>query len=85
MAVLQTQPSNSWAAEVSTDDTGKWYPNNCRFATQLEAEQYARDLSGRWFAVLDWRVVPSADPVNYRWYNEARAMVSVAQTCTPSV
>ncbi len=55
----------SWAPEVTTDDTGKWYSNAFRFATKKEAEVYASDLMYRWFAVRDTRVVESDDPVNY--------------------
>jgi hypothetical protein len=60
---LDTQ---SWAAEVQADSSGKWTGNMVRFATKLEAEKYAGDLSMRWTAVREWRVVTSPDPVNYR-------------------
>lgn len=59
--------SVSYAPEVQTDSTGKWYGNALRFPTREEAEANVLDLSMRWFAVRDTRVVESADPVNYRY------------------
>jgi hypothetical protein len=63
----------SWKAEVIADGSGNWCSNALRFSTKLEAEQYARDLSYRWTAVRDWRVVESEDAVN----EPNRATVSV--------
>lgn len=57
----------SWAPEVQTDNTGKWYGNNLRFATKEEAEASVHDLMMRWLLVRETRVVESTDPVNYRW------------------
>lgn len=57
----------SYAAEVIADNSGKFCGNGCRFATRPEAEAYARDLSCRWTAVREWRVVESTDPVNYQF------------------
>jgi len=56
----------SFAPEVQTDDSGKWYGNAVRFATEAEAQRWADDLSMRWFAVRATRAVASDDPVNYR-------------------
>jgi len=56
----------SHAVEVIADDSGEWAGNAMRFATEAEAQRYADDLSARWFAVRQTRVVPSEDPVNYR-------------------
>ncbi len=42
-----------------TDDGRGWATNALRFATQQEGEEYARDLSSRWFAVKAARVVES--------------------------
>lgn len=56
----------SFAPEVIADGSGKWCGNACRFETELEAQQYVLDLSMRWFAVRETRVVESSDPVNYR-------------------
>jgi hypothetical protein len=55
----------SYAPEVQTDSTGKWYGNAMRFATEAEADIYAADLALRWTLVRDIRVVESPDPVNY--------------------
>ena len=56
--------TKSWAAEVIADETGKWLPNGLRFATPAEARDYVWNLSMRWSAVRDTRVVASDDPVN---------------------
>ena len=55
----------SWAPEVSTDSTGKFYGNALRFATEGEALASARELSGRWLLVRDYRAAPSSDPVTW--------------------
>jgi hypothetical protein len=60
-------PMQSWAPEVQTDQTSKWYGNSLRFATQEEAEASVAELASRWFAVHSVRTVESADPVNYRF------------------
>ena len=57
----------SYKAEVTTDATGQWTGNACRFATQVEAEKYVLDLMMRWTAVRDTRVIESEAPPNYRW------------------
>jgi hypothetical protein len=57
----------SWAPEVTTDSTGKFYGNALRFAMKDEAEANVKDLSFRWFAVRDTRVVETDDPVNYKY------------------
>ena len=59
----------SFKPEVQTDNTGKWYDNALRFATEQEAYESARDLAARWFAVLAYRAAPSDDPVNYKYIN----------------
>ena len=55
----------SFAPEVQADRSGTWAGNALRFATEAEADAYARDLARRWFLVTATRVVPSHDPVNY--------------------
>lgn len=57
----------SWKPEVQTDSTGAWYGNALRFATKEEAEANVRDLAGRWWAVLETRVIETDDPVNYSY------------------
>jgi hypothetical protein len=52
----------SYKAEVIADSSGKWCGNELRFAKREDAEAYAIDLSMRWTAVREWRVVESADP-----------------------
>jgi hypothetical protein len=55
----------SWKAEVIADNSGKFCGNGMAFATKEEAERYVADLSMRWFAVTNTRVVESDEPVNY--------------------
>ena len=60
----------SYAAEVEVlGEEGTWHGNGIRLATGAEAEQYARDLHSRWTLVLQHRVVPSNDAVNYSFHN----------------
>ena len=51
----------SFKAEVIADNSGVWCSNGLRFKTREEAEIYAKDLSYRWTAVREWRVVESDD------------------------
>jgi len=55
----------SYSPEVIADSTGKWSGNALRFATRAEAEIWVKDLSYRWMAVIDTRVVETDDPVTY--------------------
>jgi hypothetical protein len=48
--------------QVIADNSGRWCGNALTFATQPEAEAYARDLHMRWTAVREWRVVPTEEP-----------------------
>lgn len=57
----------SWKPEVQTGSDPQWYQNGLAFATVEEAQAYARDLTCRWTAVRDYRVVQSDEPTNYRW------------------
>jgi hypothetical protein len=57
----------SFKPEVQTDDSGQWYGNALRFATRQEAEDNARDLMDRWFAVRAYRASLSEDSVNYQY------------------
>jgi hypothetical protein len=55
----------SYKAEVIADSSGEWVANALRFPTREMAEKYGADLSMRWTAVREWRVVESEDPVMY--------------------
>ena len=58
----------NWKPEVEVE--GKWSQNAIVFATQPEAEAYARDLFGRWFVCTGHRAVEvdtAENPVNYTW------------------
>ncbi|MBK8759176.1 MAG: hypothetical protein IPM03_01795 [Sulfuritalea sp.] len=43
---------------------GGWASNSQRYETPDQAQSAARELSSRWMAVEDWRVVPSDEPPN---------------------
>lgn len=68
----------SWKPEVIADSGGKWYGNALRFATKEEAEANVRDLSSRWLAVRDTRVVESDAPVNYAWVDGGLVVIEQA-------
>jgi len=72
----------SWKPEVQTDNTGKWYDNALRFATRDEAENSARDLQMRWFAVQDTRASESGDPVNYSYIDGVLAPTALHTEAT---
>lgn len=57
----------SWKVEVTTDSSGAWSTNACRFATREEAEKSARSLFQRWTLVREYRATECDEPVNYRW------------------
>lgn len=57
----------SYKCEVKTAGDSDWVSNSLRFATREEAEAYGNDLFSRWTAVEQKQVVPSSDPINYRW------------------
>ncbi len=63
-ACIERPGHRSFAAEVIADGSGQWVGNQLRFATEAEAETYAKDLYSRWTAVREFRVVPSIDLVN---------------------
>lgn len=56
----------SFKVEVQADSTGTWAGNSLRFASQDEADDYGKDLAGRWTSVRKWRAVESDDPVTHR-------------------
>lgn len=68
----------SWKPEYQTDNTGQWYGNALRFATEKEAMRNAACLFARWTAAREWRVVESSDPVNYS-FTEDGQLVAVEQ------
>jgi hypothetical protein len=56
----------SWKMEVSTDSSGKWYPNACRYGSEVEALAAGEELMSRWLLVRDYRATETPDePVNY--------------------
>lgn len=53
--------TTKYRAEVIADSSGQWCGNGLTFATREEAETYAINLSWRWTAVREWRVVEVAE------------------------
>lgn len=68
----------SFKPEVIADSSGSWCGNALRFATREEAEANVRDLSMRWLAVRQTRVVESADPVGYTYIDGVLKEVKAA-------
>lgn len=54
----------SWKPEVVADSSDQWTPNGLAFARKEDAETWVSDLSMRWTAVRDTRVVPSEEEPN---------------------
>ena len=55
----------SWKPEVQTAGDGdKWTGNGLAFANREDAEQWVLNLSYRWTAVKDTRVVESEEEPN---------------------
>ncbi len=54
----------SFAVEVIADNSGEWCGNGVRYPNHADAEAAAIDLSMRWTAVRNWRVVESDDEPN---------------------
>lgn len=59
----------SFAPEVMTRDSGVFIGNKLRFATRFEAQAWIDDLSSRWFAVSNTRIVESTSSVNCYFQN----------------
>lgn len=57
----------SYAPEVIADSSGKFFGNALRFATHREALENVLDLSMRWYAVRETRVVETEDEPNYTY------------------
>jgi hypothetical protein len=62
---LTIQPQ-SYAVQVHV--AGRWEgPSGIRLGSDDEAADYGLDLFTRWTLPDDYRVIPSTDPVNYRY------------------
>jgi hypothetical protein len=72
----------SFKPEVIADSSGRWCGNALRFATREEAEANVRDLSMRWLAVRETRVVESADAVNYTYIHGILKEVTAADAAS---
>jgi hypothetical protein len=54
---------------VKTAGDTEFISNALCFETEKEAEDYGNDLSSRWMAVKETKVLPSEETVNYRFTN----------------
>lgn len=68
----------SWMAGIKTTGDSDWTYNGQRFATRNEAQLFSDYIRWVWHAVTDTQVVPSPDPVNYRWDDLTSRAVSLA-------
>lgn len=53
------------------------HTNALRFATEVEATEYAQCLFQRWTMPTGFEVRGTADPVNYRWNRDTRQAVAI--------
>jgi len=53
----------SWKPEVEVN--GQWSRNALVFATEEEAETFARELFGCWMLITGYRAVEVDEPINY--------------------
>lgn len=56
----------SYKPQVQTDNSGQWYDNALRFATEAEAFESAEALASRWYSVLAYRAAPCDEPPKHR-------------------
>ena len=54
---LTLSGDNMYKAQVQVYGDDKWYDNSLEFKTELEAEEYAKDLFSRWSQAEEWRVI----------------------------
>ena len=59
----------SYKTEVLAFGETVFCSNGLRFATEQEAVDSGRELSGRWMMVKEYRAAESTDPVNYKFEN----------------
>ena len=62
--------SQKFRFDVQAAGETTWSSNYKTYDTELEAKQAATELMGRWFAVIDWRVVPADHPRNEKIVKE---------------
>lgn len=62
---------------------GKWYSNAVCFATEAEASQAGYNKMFNWTQCEDYRVVPTDDPVNYRYDADTGAVIHIATEGAP--
>lgn len=68
----------SYKTEVVADPSGQWCGNGLAFASEAEAEAYARDLYSRWSLVTRYRVIRADQIVNSAWTGNGLQAVAYA-------
>jgi hypothetical protein len=57
----------SYKTQLKVVNDKKFYDNAIRLATPEEAKNYGEHKLDTWSAAVEYQVVESDDPVNYRW------------------
>lgn len=73
--VVDTTEWPGWLAEV-TDSSG-YAANALVFPTKEAAEEYAKELQSRWFAMRDYRIVRTNEQPNYDWSADLNRAVAI--------
>ena len=69
----------SFKPEVMVAGGNEWAGNALCFATREEAQANVEGLAQRWTLVVDFRVVESDDPVNYRFVDGQTVRIEEAE------
>ncbi len=67
----------SYAAWCFTSEDSEGATNALRFATEKEADSYARELWSRWTALRRWEIRELEDKVNYIFDFELKRAVPI--------
>ena len=57
VSLIDTKPKQKYKVEVQVGNDPKWYSNALKFDTKELAQAYGKDLTSRWLATKDFRVV----------------------------
>jgi hypothetical protein len=67
--IIKEVTKMSYKLGVKTPGDTEFVSNALCFETEREAEEYGIDLFSRWMVVKETQVIPSNEPVNYRFIN----------------
>ena len=62
--IMEADKVVSYKVEVLAKGETRYSSNALRFATEEAAKKYAEDLMDRWFAVEEYKITPTDEPVN---------------------